>query len=80
MEPAVLLIAILVISVLIYCVAKDFGNDLAELVEKQIEELKDELDQLMHRPDYDLPTYEGVEIRRKCSTIVYKLKVLHDML
>ena len=80
MEPAVLLIAILVISVLIYCVAKDFGNDLAELVEKQIEELKDELDQLMDSPDYDLPTYEGVEIRCKCSTIEHKLAVLNDML
>ncbi len=80
MEPAVLLIAILVISMLIYCVAKDFGNDLAELVEKQIGELEAELDRLMDSPDFDLPTYEGREIRYKCSTIEYKLAVLNDML
>lgn len=80
MEPAVLLIATLVISVLIYCVASNYSNDLADNIEKEIAVLEAKLDNLMDDPDYDLPTYEGIEVRDKCAIIKRKIDILNDML
>jgi len=80
MEPTVLLIAILVISVLIYCVASNHSNDLADQVEKEIAVLEAKLDNLMDDHDYYLPTYEGIEVRDKCAIIKRKIDILNDML
>lgn len=80
MELTVLLIAILVISVLIYCVASNHSNDLADQVEKEIAVLEAKLDNLMDDPDYYFPTFEGIEIRDKCAIIKRKIEILNDML
>ena len=80
MEPAVLLIATLVISVLIYCVASNYSNDLADNIEKEIAVLEAKLDNLMDDPDYYLPTYEGIEVRDKCEIVKRKIEILQDML